>query len=137
MDLTPLQITSFQDKILTWYTVNKRDLPWRHTHDPYKILLSEIMSQQTQISRVIPKYDKWLKELPTIQSLANAPLARVLGLWSGLGYNRRALYLQQTAKIIVQKYCNCFPETMQELKKLPGIGEYTASAVLCFAFNHQ
>ncbi len=144
------KIKQFQKKILSWYRENKRDLPWRRTRDPYKILVSEIMLQQTQVVRVMPKYDAWLQAFPTVKDLANAKTAEVLRLWSGLGYNRRALYLQKCAKIL------CHPEfisgspwdsiaslqndtkgMMDALKKLPGIGEYTAAAVACFAFDQQ
>lgn len=126
-----------QRKILSWYQKNKRDLPWRKTREPYKILVSEMMLQQTQVSRVIPKYAEWLKQFPTIQLLSKAKTSDVLRLWSGLGYNRRALYLQKTARMIIKSFNGQFPRTFQELMKLPGIGEYTAKAVLCFAFDEQ
>lgn len=125
---------SFQDEILTWYKENKRDLPWRKTTDPYNILVSEIMLQQTQVDRVIPKYLAWLNVFPTAQDLASASKEDVLKLWMGLGYNSRALRLQKAAKIIAEQG---FPETEQELIKLPGIGSYTARAVLAFAFNKE
>lgn len=135
--LSEKQIREFQEKILSWYAKNQRDLPWRKTRDPYNILISEIMSQQTQISRVVPKYDAWIKELPTLTDLATAPISTVLRLWSGLGYNRRALYLQKAAKVIIETYAGEFPLTGEELQKLPGIGKYTASAIACFAYNAQ
>lgn len=128
---------AFQKKILDWYTENKRDLPWRTTREPYRILLSEIMSQQTQLPRVVVKYNVWLAKFPTVESLANAKLSEVLQYWSGLGYNRRALHLKKTAEVISEKYNGKFPQTENELRALPGIGKYTARAVLCFAFNHQ
>lgn len=152
MPLTVQQITTFQIKILSWYIENKRDLPWREIpfdpiakqRDPYKILVSEVMSQQTQLSRVVPKYEEWLKRFPTVQSLAEAPIRDVLLQWSGLGYNSRALRLQQTVKKIhesrFKKHDSIggnFPRTYNELIKLPGIGEYTANALLCFAFNEH
>lgn len=143
--LTLQQIQTFQNKILIWYASNQRDLPWRTllldsttgTRDPYKIMLSEIMSQQTQITRVVPKYLAWLEVFPTAYDLAKAPVAEVLKYWSGLGYNRRALNLKKTAQVIVEQYNGKFPTTEKELLALPGIGQYTARAILCFAFNQQ
>ncbi len=139
--LTPQEINQFQTKILTWFSKNKRDLPWRQTRDPYHILVSEVMLQQTQVSRVLPKYHLWFKTFPTIGSLAQAKTSEVLRLWSGLGYNRRALYLLQTAKILNNHYkqYNNYNYYIDEkaLRSLLGIGEYTARAVLCFAFDKQ
>ncbi len=140
------QIQKFQKDILDWYQKNKRDLPWRRPSlklwndwqgDPYKVLVSEIMSQQTQIARVIPKYHAWLQKFPTVFDLASASTRDVLLLWSGLGYNRRALYLQKCAQEIVEKYQGKFPEDEKLLLQLPGIGKYTARALLCFAFDQQ
>ena len=135
-----MTIPKFQKTILTWYKKNRRDLPWRNTRDPYRILVSEIMLQQTQVSRVIPKYKEFLRAFPSIQALAKAPRSEVLKTWSGLGYWRRALYLQQTAKILcvgdlVSHKKTRFPKNPEELGKLPGIGHYTARALSCFAFN--
>lgn len=135
--ITPRVKSAFQKKILDWYFVNKRDLPWRKTREPYSILISEIMSQQTQLTRVVPKYKAWIEKFPEIESLANAQLSDVLQYWSGLGYNRRALHLKKTAEVVVDKYHGQFPQTENELKSLPGIGRYTARALLCFAFDHQ
>lgn len=143
--LTPVEIKQFQARILDWYALHQRDLPWRQIHfdtslqqrDPYKILLSEIMAQQTQIARVIPKYEVWLETLPTIEALANAPMSEVLRLWSGLGYNRRALNLKKAAEKLVNEFHGEFPRSEKELRSLPGIGEYTARALLCFAFDQQ
>lgn len=137
MDLTREQIRSFQIKILSWYEANQRDLPWRKTRDPYKILISEVMSQQTQLSRVVPKYEAWIERFPTISDVAASPVSEVLRYWSGLGYNRRALNLQRAAQKVVTDYGGEFPKTVEELQKLPGLGKYTASAVTCFAFNEQ
>lgn len=137
LPLTDEQKVSFQNKILAWYEKNQRDLPWRKTRDPYCILISEIMLQQTQVSRVIPKFNAWLKELPTIKHLANTSTSDVLQLWSGLGYNRRALNLKKTAQIITTTYNGLFPQTEKELLALPGIGVYTARALQCFAFDKQ
>ena len=135
-----MTIPQFQRLILKWYKKNRRDLPWRNTKDPYRILVSEVMLQQTQVSRVIPKYKEFLRAFPSIQALAKAPRSEVLKTWSGLGYWRRALYLQQTAKILcvgdlVSHKKTRFPKNPEELGKLPGIGHYTARALSCFAFN--
>src|SRR3954465_432875 len=99
MKLSQKNIDDFQEKILTWYSLNKRDLPWRRTNDPYQILVSEVMSQQTQISRVVPKFTAWIEAFPTVESLADASISDVLAHWSGLGYNRRALNLKKAAEI--------------------------------------
>ncbi|MBI5798247.1 A/G-specific adenine glycosylase [Candidatus Woesearchaeota archaeon] len=120
-----------QEKVLSWYAREGRKLPWRETQDPYKILVSEMMLQQTQVDRVVPKYHAFLERFPSAKDLATAPPAEVLQYWSGLGYNRRALYLQKCAKEIV----SAFPKTIEDLQKLPGIGSYTAAALLSFAFN--
>lgn len=137
MTLDAQAVTAFQTKILAWYRENQRDLPWRKTSNPYAILISEVMSQQTQISRVVPKYLSWMKTFPTIESLANASTATVLKQWSGLGYNRRALNVQKAAKEVAKTYHSKWPKEVSELEKLPGIGKYTASALACFAFNAQ
>ncbi len=135
--LSKKTIMLFQQEILDWYAKNKRDLPWRQTRDPYKILVSEIMLQQTQVPRVIPKYIAWLEAFPTVKQLATAKTSDVLRLWSGLGYNRRALFLQRAAQKIVADFNGTFPQSEKELRLLPGIGEYTSRAVLCFAFDQQ
>jgi A/G-specific adenine glycosylase len=132
MKLSSKKILEFQKTILDSYEAHGRKFPWRETRDPYAILVSEIMLQQTQTERVIPKYNEWLARFPTARSLASSPLSEVLALWSGLGYNRRARYLHEAAKQIAQ---NGFPSTADELKKLPGIGPYTAGAVIAFAHN--
>lgn len=137
MHLTPAQLKHFQNKILTWYELHQRDLPWRKTRDPYYILVSEIMLQQTQVNRVIPKFELWLKAFPTVQDLANASTSEILKFWSGLGYNRRALNLKKAAQIVTDTYKGEFPQNEKELLALPGIGTYTARALLCFAFDKQ
>ena len=111
-----------------FYKTNKRDLPWRHTHDPYKILVSEVMLQQTQVERVVPKYKAFLKEFPTVSQLAKAPLSQVLREWQGLGYNRRGKFLHQAAKVIAKDGWG---------GKLPGVGPYTRAAIEAFAYNKQ
>lgn len=112
-----------------------RNFPWRKTRDPYKIMVSEIMLQQTQAERVIEKYQQFLGAFPTLASLAEAPPALVLRHWSGLGYNRRALYLRRAAQEIIERYGGVFPKDCRELQTLPGIGPYTARAICTFAFN--
>lgn len=127
------EIKKFQEKIFNWWKENKRDLPWRKTTNPYYIMVSEVMLQQTQVTRTIQKYLEFIKKFPTLQSLASALPAEVLAIWSGLGYNRRALWLQQAAQQIIEK--GSFPETPKELEKLKGIGPYTARSILIFAMN--
>lgn len=137
MDISSSEIKIFQRKILTWYKIHERDLPWRRTRDPYKILISEIMLQQTQVPRVIQKFNEWIEKFPTLTSLARSSTADVLASWSGLGYNRRAVNLKRTAEILMNEYNGRFPDSEKELLWLPGIGKYTANAILCFAFNKQ
>lgn len=118
--------------LLAWYGSRKRDLPWRHTPDPYPILVSEVMLQQTQATRVIPFYHRFLEQFPTVEDLADASLADVLGVWNGLGYNSRAKRLRDAARVITQ---GGWPRTPEDLQQLPGIGPYTAAAVASFAFD--
>lgn len=110
-------------------------MPWRKTSDPYKILISEIMLQQTQVDRVIPKYREFLTAFPNVRALAKSQLADVLKVWNGLGYNRRAKYLRDAAIEIVEKYGGKIPRDYVSLRKLSGVGDYTARAVRVFAFN--
>lgn len=131
-----MTIPQFQKKILSWYKKNRRDLPWRDTKDPYRILVSEVMLQQTQVTRVIPKYEEFLKAFPTLKALSKASDKKLLKVWSGLGYWRRALYLQQTAQQISKSFKGKFPQNPKILETLPGIGPYTARAVACFAFGN-
>jgi A/G-specific adenine glycosylase len=132
----PKQIDAFQRALLGWWDVNARDLPWRHTRDPYRILVSEVMLQQTQVDRVIPYYHAWLEAFPDVHALAAAPTAEVIRLWKGLGYNRRAVNLQRAAQAVVDRG-GAFPDTVEELLALPGIGPYTAGAIACFAFERD
>jgi len=127
--------TKFKKDIWSFYKCNKRDLPWRRTRDPYRILISEIMLQQTQVDRVIPRYLQFLTRFPTFASLAKAPLADVLKVWQGLGYNRRALSLKRLAHIVSTNYRGRLPKEVSELERLPGIGPYTARAICAFAWN--
>jgi A/G-specific adenine glycosylase len=131
------QILKFRAMIFNWWVLNKRDLPWRHTHDPYKILVSEIMLQQTQVSRVLPKYEEFLYFFPDVYTLAKASTAKILKVWKGMGYNRRALYLKKTAETIVARYGGEFPDDEERLTKLSGLGTYTARAILVFAFRQD
>lgn len=128
-------IKRFRAMIFFWWKTHRRDLPWRHTCDPYKILVSEIMLQQTQVSRGLPKYLEFISIFPTVQVLSKASPGDVLRVWKGMGYNRRALYLQSCAKQIVNEYNGVFPHNEQQLTSLPGVGTYTARAVLVFAYK--
>lgn len=136
-EITEKEKTQFQQKILNWYLKHKRNLPWRETFNPYYIHLSEIMLQQTQVERVKKYYSTFVNKYPQLEDLAKAPKKELLLLWQGLGYNNRILRLQQAVQIINQKYKGKYPETKEELCKLPGIGPYTAGAILVFAFNKK
>ncbi len=127
---------TFSISILSWYTKNKRDLPWRHTNiDPYHVLVSEIMLQQTQVPRVIIKFQEFIRRFPTLPHLAQASKAEVIQAWSGMGYNRRALLLHQFAQEVMSKHEGKIPETATKLISLPGIGSYTAGSIASFAYN--
>ena len=121
--------------MLDWFAVNARDLPWRHTRDPYAIWVSEIMLQQTQVKTVIPFWNRWMQELPTIEAAANASPDKLHKLWEGLGYYTRVRNLQKAAQVIVEKHGGKFPEKFEEVLALPGIGRYTAGAICSIAFN--
>jgi A/G-specific adenine glycosylase len=118
-------------QLLEWFSQNGRDLPWRRTRDPYAILVSEVMLQQTQVERVIPRYERWLERWPTAQALAAAPAAEVIVEWQGLGYNRRALNLHRAARVVAE---SGWPD---DLTDLPGVGRYTADAIRAFAFGER
>jgi A/G-specific adenine glycosylase len=118
-----------RNRLLAWFGQNGRDLPWRQTRDPYAILVSEVMLQQTQAARVVPRWHAWLERWPTPGALAGAPTADVIREWQGLGYNRRAVTLQRTARLVAERG---WPD---DLTALPGVGRYTADAVACFAFG--
>jgi A/G-specific adenine glycosylase len=126
---------AFQLCLLTWAQANLRDLPWRRTLDPYAILVSEVMLQQTQVPRVVPRYESFLTRFSGFAALAEAPLPAVLAEWSGLGYNSRAVRLRQTAQAVVERHGGALPLGLAELLALPGIGPYTARALLIFATN--
>ncbi len=126
----------FRNLVWAYHRLNGRhDLPWRATHDPYRVLVSEVMLQQTQVERVIPFYTEWIQKFPNAKALAKVPLSDVLKTWQGLGYNRRAKALHEAAKEITK--LGAFPKTAEELEKLPGIGPYTAQAVMAFAYNKE
>jgi A/G-specific adenine glycosylase len=126
---------SIGEKLLVWYAQNKRTLPWRNERNPYKIWLSEIILQQTRVNQGLAYYQRFLSAFPDVFSLAGAPEQKVFRLWQGLGYYNRAENLMKTARIIVSDYHGRFPEDFDSLKKLPGIGDYTAAAIASFAFN--
>ncbi len=124
----------YDKTIIDWFKKNKRDLPWRKT-DPWGVLVSEIMLQQTPVQRVLPVYNEWMKRWPTAAQLAKASPAEVITAWGRLGYPRRSLRLHECAKVITNEYNGVIPNTESELRKLPGIGEYTAAAMVAFAFG--
>ncbi|MGA2957465.1 MAG: A/G-specific adenine glycosylase [Thermodesulfobacteriota bacterium] len=126
---------AFQRSLLRWYSIHQRDLPWRKNQDPYRILISEFMLQQTRVETVIPYFQRFLKIFPTLDSLAKAPLQKVLKAWAGLGYYARARNLHAAAKTIFQECAGKIPSTRENLLKLPGLGPYTAGAVASLAFN--
>ncbi len=142
---SPHDLEDFRAALLTWYGKHRRDLPWRHTRDPYRIWLSEIMLQQTRVAAVIEHYNRFLKRFPTVKKLAAAREASVLAQWSGLGYYRRARNLHAAAKVVVREHAGkfprpssrraWFPQTAAELRTLPGIGRYTAAAIASIAFG--
>jgi A/G-specific adenine glycosylase len=123
--------------LLAWFAASARDLPWRRTRDPYRILVSEVMLQQTQVDRVIPKYHAFLEAFPTLEALADAPTSAVIRAWAGLGYNRRAVNMQRTARAVIERFGGRFPSDVPVLRQLPGIGPYTAGAIACFAFEQD
>jgi A/G-specific adenine glycosylase len=128
-------LRAMRERLLAWWSENRRDLPWRHTRDPYAILVSEVMLQQTQVARVVPRYLAWLERWPTVEALAGASPAEVITEWAGMGYNRRAVLLHRCAIAVMEM--GGFPREPEELRRLPGIGPYTAAAVACFAFGAQ
>lgn len=132
---TPQRAASFRRRLLAWYRKAARDLPWRRTRDPYAILVSEFMLQQTQVSRVLEYYGPFLRRYPTLARLARARPAAVREAWDGLGYYRRAVNLHRLAQEVVKSHDAVMPSDVTELGKLPGVGPYTAGAVACFAFE--
>lgn len=129
------KIASFREKLLVWYDVHKRDLPWRRTQDPYKIWISEIMLQQTRVDTVIPYYERFLDWFPTVADLAQAPEEKLLKAWEGLGYYSRVRNMQKAAQQIMENHGGVFPSSYEEISKLKGIGPYTAGAIASIAFG--
>ena len=132
---TPEAIRLFQDLILSYSRAHGRNLPWRRTTDPYRILVSQIMLQQTQVERVSTRYPEFIERFPDFESLARAPRSEVLLAWQGMGYNRRAIALQETAQRVVDEYGGELPADVETLATLPGIGKATAAAICAYAFN--
>ena len=133
-NLNPSERKSLRKALLRWYDTNKRDLPWRSTHDPYRVWVSEIMLQQTRVAAVLGYYRRFLELFPSVESLASADLDAVLAAWSGLGYYRRARAMHAASKVLAAGG-GVFPATPQELAELPGIGRYTAVAIASIAFE--
>jgi A/G-specific adenine glycosylase len=133
--LDRVRLRAFQAKLLRWFRRHGRDLPWRHTRDPYKILVSEVMLQQTQVDRVKEYYARFLREYPSVRDLASAHPARVRDSWDGLGYYARARNLHAAAQKVAQAHMGKFPRRLEEVAALPGVGRYTAGAVVSFAYG--
>ena len=133
----PAERRWFRRRLLDWYRRNGRDLPWRRTRDPYRILVSEVMLQQTQVDRVLPKYQEWIEKFPTLQALASAAESDVSETWWPLGYNIRPRRLHAIARESVERYGGELPGDEQTLRSFKGIGAYTAGAVLSFAFGQR
>src|SRR5712664_2158675 len=135
--LKGLELAAFRRQLLGWFSQFQRDLPWRRTKDPYRIWLSEIMLQQTRVAAAIPYYERFLQRFPDVHALAAAPQEEVLRLWSGLGYYSRARNLQKGAQQVVAKHRGLFPTHLDDALALPGIGIYTAAAILSIAFGEK
>ena len=133
----PFHSNDFVQRLLAWYGQSGRDLPWRNSRDPYRIWLSEIMLQQTTVSAVIDYYQRFLEKIPTVGALAATSLENVIDLWAGLGYYSRARNLHAAAKLVVDRFEGCFPEDVESLQKLPGVGRSTAGAISALAFDQQ
>ena len=128
-------MTPFGATLLGWADGVRRDLPWRHTRDPWAVLVSELMLQQTQVARVVPRYRAFLARFPTPAACAASPVGEVVRAWAGLGYNRRAVHLHAAATAVVERFDGTLPCRLEDLRGLPGVGPYTARAVLAFAFE--
>src|SRR5438270_1896233 len=135
--LEPELVAQVHCVLLRWYSTEQRHLPWRATNDPYAILVSEVMLQQTQVDRVLPKYRQFLTAFPTLTDLAQASTADIISAWVPLGYNRRAVNLQSIARQVIAEYEGRIPDSIDELLKLKGVGRYTAGAIACFAYHKQ
>jgi len=134
---SPKNARAFRRSLLKWFRRHGRDLPWRSTRNPYAVLVSELMLQQTQVSTVIPYYNEWFRRFPNFASLARASESDVLHAWQGLGYYGRARNLHATARTVVDRYRGRFPRSVEQMQQLPGIGKYTAHAVASFAFDQS
>ncbi len=130
---TDQQVRSLRSQLLAWFERNARDLPWRRTHDPYRIWVSEVMLQQTRVTAVIDRYTQFIRRFPSLVSLALANEDDVLALWSGLGYYKRARMLHSAAQLLVREHCGSLPKSAVELRRLPGVGDYTAAAIASIA----
>ena len=133
--MNPTDIQAFRDKIWDFYHDNARDLPWRNDPTPYQVFISEVMLQQTQVARVLVKYPEWMARFPTFESLAEASVAQVIEAWQGMGYNRRALWLQRAAQQIMGEFGGTLPRDPAALVALPGVGANTAGSIAAFAYN--
>src|SRR6185295_9026876 len=125
----------YSDRLLAWYRSVRRDLPWRRSRDPYRVWISEVMLQQTTVGAVVPYYRRFLRAFPTVKGLASARLEDVLAAWSGLGYYRRARHLHQAARLVVARHRGRFPRSLDAALALPGVGRYTAGAILSIAYS--
>jgi len=132
-----VRLARFQRALLRWYARHGRDLPWRRTRDPYAVLVSEVMLQQTQVSRVLDYYPRFLARYPTVEDLAGASAPAVRESWAGLGYYRRADNLRRAAALVAERHGGRFPDDVTALRTLPGVGRYTAGAVAAFAFGRD
>lgn len=133
--MTDQSIMDFRETVWEYYQQNARPMPWREDTQPYYVLVSELMLQQTQVDRVMPKFEAFIAAFPDVKTLAGAELSEVLKLWSGLGYNRRAKFLWHAAQMIEQEFAGVMPENAEDLQKLPGVGPNTAGAILAYAYN--
>jgi A/G-specific adenine glycosylase len=134
---SPERAQEIQQRLLAWFAAHGRDLPWRRTRDPYRVLVSEVMLQQVQVSRAIPFYEAFVARFPTVQTLAAAPIAEVIRIWGDMGRYRRIAFLHRAAQQIVERFGGVVPREIETLKALPGVGPYTAGAVACFAYGQD
>ena len=135
MKVEQQKIENFKKIVWDYYKKEGRGMPWRSTRDPYKIVISEVMLQQTQVSRVLKKYPEFIKEFPTFKTLADAPVSKLLKVWSGMGYNRRALYLKALSRIVVDRYKGRLPDDPKTLVQFPAVGSATAGSIIAFSYN--
>ena len=134
-ELKPAEVEEFRQIVYQYYAEHGREMPWRVSRNPYHILVSEIMLQQTQVGRVLAKYEQFILTFPDFDSVCKAPLQEMLGVWQGLGYNRRAIALQKISRLVVTEYGGVLPSSAETLQTFPGIGPATAGAICAFAFN--